>query len=108
MPIFPSLMLHPPNDAAPHLRPVNTRVQLLVEQPADRDILPADQVQAVLDFRARLRVVGGADDALDRVLEDEVGELVAGEEGAGQGAAVGGEDEDFFCGLGEMWLADGT
>lgn len=35
------------------------------------------------NFSAGFRVVGGADDALDGLVEDEVGELVAGEEGAG-------------------------
>lgn len=50
----------------------------------------------MFDLRAGFLVVGGPDDALDGLREDQVGELVAGEEEAGEGAAVGGEDEDFF------------
>lgn len=37
-----------------------------------------------------------ADHALDGVGEHEVGHLVAGHEGAGEGAAVDGYEEDFF------------
>lgn len=46
---------------------------------------------------AGLRVVVRPDDALDGVAEDEVGDLVAGEEVAGESAAVDGYDEDTLC-----------
>lgn len=89
-------MLRPPHQRPPHLHPIDTRIQLLIHQPTHRHVLPSYQVQPVFDLRAGFLVVGGPDDALDGVREDEVGELVAGEEEAGEGAAVGGEDEDFF------------
>ncbi len=47
-------------------------------------------------FCAGFVVVGRADDPFDCGGEDEVGELVCGEEGSEEGAAVGCEDEDFF------------
>lgn len=49
-------------------------------------------------LHARLIVLGGPDDALDRVFQDEVGDLVAGDEGACEGAAVDCDDADFFYG----------
>lgn len=48
----------------------------------------------------RLLVLLWPDDALDGVFEHEVGDLVAADERAGEGAAVDGYDEDFFCGGG--------
>ena len=56
------------------------------------------------DFCTGLRIIWRADNALDCLAEDEVGELVAGKEGARQGPAVGSEDEDLFCWAGELVL----
>ena len=85
------------NHIAPDLRPIDRRVQLLVQQAADGHILPADQVKAMSDFFAVVWIVGRADDALDRVLQDQVGDLVAREQRTREGAAVCGDHEDFFC-----------
>lgn len=89
-------MLRAPNHLSPHLCPVNALVQLLVHQPADDDIVSSHQVEPVRLLGGRLVVAGLADDALDRVREHEVRHLVAGDERAGQRAAVDGEDENFF------------
>lgn len=90
-------MLRTPNNLAPNLRPINTLVQLLIHQPTDNNIIAPHQVQAMRLLGGRLVVALLADDTLDGVGEDEVGDLVARHEGAGEGAAVDGEDEDFFC-----------
>lgn len=89
-------MPHAPDHVPPHTRPIDLSVHLLIDQPHDRDIVPPHQVQPVLHLAAGLLVVGGPDDALDGVGEHEVGQLVAGEEGAEESAAVGGEEEDLF------------
>ena len=38
-----------------------------------------------------------SDYALDGVLEDEIRQLIAGEQGASQGSAICGDDQNFFC-----------
>ena len=72
-----------PHHLPPDLRPINTGIQVLIHKSTNDHIIPSDQVKAMRDFLARFRVIGGPDDALDRVAEDEICELVAGEEGAG-------------------------
>jgi len=47
--------------------------------------------------RAWLVVVGRSNDALDGFGEDEVGDLVAGEERADESSAVGGNYANFLC-----------
>lgn len=85
-------MLHPSHHRAPHERPVDLGIQLLVHQAAHRHVLAADQVQAVADLGAGLVVVVRPDDALDRLTQHQVRGLVAREQRAEQGAPVGGED----------------
>lgn len=97
-PIIPSShMLRAPNHLAPHLRPINTVIQLLVHQPADNHIVPSDHVQAMCLLDRSLLVVLRPDNPLDRVLQHEIRDLIAGDQGAGEGASVDGQDDDFFC-----------
>lgn len=103
--IFRSNMLRTANDLAPNLRPINTLVQLLIHQPTDNNIIAPHQVQAMRLLGGRLVVALLADDTLDGVGEDEVGDLVARHEGAGEGAAVDGEDEDPFWAEVLDWLS---
>lgn len=51
----------------------------------------------MLNLGTGFGVLRSADYAFDGLGEDKVGELVGGEEGAEEGAAVDGDDEDFFC-----------
>ena len=76
-------MLDPTNNIPPNLRPIDLLIQLLVHKPADDDILSPYQVHPMLDFGAWLFIVYRSDDALDGLGEDDVGQLVAGEEIAG-------------------------
>ena len=96
-----SLMLHTTDHIPPHFRPINRRIQFLIQQAAYSHILPSHQVQSMRHFFAVFRVVLWANDALDGVLKHEIGDLIAREEGAGQGSTVCSQDEDFFCGSGE-------
>lgn len=93
-------MLRTPNHLPPHLRPINTRIQLLIHQPTNHHIIPPHQIQAMRLLSRRLLVLLRSNDALDGVFEHEVRHLVAADERAGEGAAVDGYDEDFFCGGG--------
>ena len=79
----PSQMLNPPNNIPPDLCPVNLLIQLLVHEPAHHDILSPYQVHPMLDLGAWLFIVCRSDDALDGLGEDDVGQLIAGEEIAG-------------------------
>lgn len=89
-------MLRAPNHLAADFRPVDARVQLLVHQPAHHHIVASHQVQAVRLLGRGLVVALLADDPLHCVLQHQVGHLIAGDEGAGQGAPVDGYDEDFL------------
>lgn len=93
----PSDVLRTADDVSPNFGPVDALVELLVDQAADDDIVAADEVEAMLDFGAGLRVITRADDALDSRGQDEVGRLVGGEERARQCAPVGGDDADLLC-----------
>lgn len=93
----PSHMLRAPNNLAPNLCPVDARVHVLVHQAAYHDVVSSDHVQSVRSFYARLWVVGGSNYAFNRVLEYEIGDLVARNEGACEGAAVDSDDDNLFC-----------
>jgi hypothetical protein len=62
-----SNMFRAPNHIPPHLTPINTRIQLLVHQPAHHHIVSPHQVQAVRLLGRGLVVALLADDALDCV-----------------------------------------
>lgn len=49
------------------------------------------------NLRARFRVVCRANDPLDCVVQDDVRDLVTGQEGPGQCSSVDCDDEDLFC-----------
>ena len=51
------------------------------------------------DLRTRFGVVCRADDALDGVVQNNVGDLVAGQECADKGSPVDSDDKDLFCKL---------
>lgn len=53
----------------------------------------------MLNLGAGFGVLWCADYAFDGLGEDEVCELVGWQEGTEEGAAVDGDDEDFFCGV---------
>ncbi|KAL9099241.1 MAG: hypothetical protein Q9163_005232 [Psora crenata] len=89
-------MLHPANDMTSNFGPVDTSVQLFVDQPTDSHIFSSYKVQPVSDLFAVVGIITGPNDAFDGVLEDKVRELIARQEVAGQRSAVCCEDEDFF------------
>jgi hypothetical protein len=72
--VVSGLVLRRPNGRAFHLGPVDARVERLVDQPHETDILAADDVQAQRDLDRRFSLVRTTDHALDRVLEDLGGE----------------------------------
>ena len=51
----------------------------------------------MLNLGTGFGVLRSADYAFDGLGENEICELVGREEGAEEGAAVDGDDEDFFC-----------
>jgi hypothetical protein len=89
-PLLQSSILRPPNNLPLHLSPVDILVNPLVHLAAEHHVIPADQIQPVLDLRAGLGIVRRADYALDRVQQDEVGQLVRGQEGPDECAPIDG------------------
>jgi len=81
---------------SPDLLPVYTGVKLFIDQAAQRDILSSYQIQAMTDFGTWLWIIRGSYNAFDGLVEDEIGQLVAGQQCACQGATVGCEDKDFL------------
>lgn len=67
-----------PNDLAPNLLPIDTVVQLLIHKADYCDIVTPNKIQAMADLRTGLRVLCRPDDPLDGLVEDDVGDLVAG------------------------------
>lgn len=49
------------------------------------------------NFFAIFRIVVWSDYAFDGVLENEIRQLVAGEQDTDQGSAICGENQDFSC-----------
>lgn len=97
MSITSSDVLGAPDNLSPDLGPINACIHFLIDQAANDDIVPSDHVKAVGGLGTRLRVVSGTDNALDGVLEDQIGDLVARQQGPRQCAAVDGDDQDFLC-----------
>ena len=89
-------MLRPSNHASTDLLPVDTRIEVFVNEPADGDVVTSDQVKPMAHLRRGFWIVGRADNTLDRVGQNDVGHLVAGEECTGQSSAVGGDQQDFL------------
>lgn len=78
-----SRMLGTANNIPANLRPINTRIQLLVNQPTHHHVVSPHQIQAMRLLRASLIVVLRPYHALDRVFQAEVRDLVAGDQRAG-------------------------
>lgn len=72
-------MLGCANDLPSDLFPIDAIVQLFIDQADYGDVVASDQIQAMLDLRTRLWVVGWSDDSFDGFVQDNVGHLVAGE-----------------------------
>jgi hypothetical protein len=92
-----SYVLDSPNHAPPDLGPINLGVEFLVDKPHDDHVLAPDKVQAVADLRTGFFVVLGPYYALNGVAQDQVRELVAGQEISDQRPAIGGDDENLLC-----------
>lgn len=92
----PSNVFRAPYNRALDLCPVDRSVQLLIHKSTHNYVVASDHVHAVVLLFTGLFIVGRADNSLNGILEDEVRDLIAREEGAGQGSAVHCEDEDFF------------
>lgn len=58
-------MLHPSDDIATNLDPINTRVQIFIHEPTNRYIFSPYNIETVSNLGAGLGVVGWANDALD-------------------------------------------
>ena len=89
-------MFYASNDCSSNLFPVDARIQLFVHKPTDRDIISPNEIQPMTDLCTGLRVIGGADDTFKGVVEDDIGQLIAGEEGACECSTVGSNDQDPF------------
>jgi hypothetical protein len=92
-----SYVLRALDDLSLDLAPVNIGINGLVDLPTDHHIVAPNQVQTMLNLRARFGIVRGPDDALDCLREDEVRELVGREKPAQERTAVNRNDEDFLC-----------
>lgn len=90
-------MFRRPDNIASDLCPVDRGVHLLIHQSANNHVVASDHVQSMAGFRRGFVIICGPDDALHRLLEHEVGHLVAGYQRAGQGSPVYCQDEDFLC-----------
>lgn len=85
-------MFRAAHNLAPNLSPINTRIHILIHQPANHHVVTPDHVQPMRRLCARLRVIHRTYDALHRLLQHQVRHLVAGDERPDQGAAVDCED----------------
>lgn len=76
--------------------PIDTAIQLLVDQPADHDIIASDHEQSSWLFLARLLVIGTSDNSLDAMLQREIGHLVAGNQIPDHASAIDEDEADFL------------
>lgn len=74
-------MLHSAQRLSPDLGPIDSSFQLVVNEPADSDVIATDQIQPMFDLLGRVvwACRRGGEDALDRLREDEVGGLIVAE-----------------------------
>ncbi|KAL9117731.1 MAG: hypothetical protein Q9187_005729 [Circinaria calcarea] len=72
-----SRVLYSSNDTPPNLSPVDARVQLLVDESAHRDVLSANEIQAVTDFGTGFFVIWWAYNALNGLAQDKICKLIA-------------------------------
>ncbi len=76
-PLLASYMLHSSNNIASYLRPIDARVQLLVHEPTNSDILSSYKVKSVRNFGARLWIFVRPYDALHCLAQDDIRQLIA-------------------------------
>lgn len=84
------------NNLASDLFPINTVVQLLINESNYCDIVTSDKVQAMANFGAGLWVICRSDDPLDSLVQNDVGDLVAGQERADQCSPIDSNDENLL------------
>jgi hypothetical protein len=75
-------MLRTSNHITSNLVPVNAVIKLFIDKTAYRNVVTAYKIQSMAHLRARLRVVSWSDDSFDGVVQDDIGNLIAGEEGS--------------------------
>ena len=80
--IVPSYMLCPSNHLPSHSRPVDAIIEIFFNQTTYRNIVTPDEIKAMANFGAWFWVVLRANDSFDGFVQDNVGNLVAGEQGA--------------------------
>jgi len=91
-----SHMLCSTNHLSTYFCPVDAIVEIFIDQTANGDVITSNKIETMTDFRTWLRVVRWSNDSFDGVVEDDVGELVAGKKSADQGATVSSDDEDLL------------
>ena len=90
-------MLRTADHLASHFVPVNAVVQLLIDESDYCDIVAANKVKTMADLGAGLVVRTASNYSLDCFIKDDIRDLIAGKEGANEGTAVDGDNEDLFC-----------
>lgn len=98
-------MLRCSNDFAPDLFPINAIVQLLIHKPNYCDIVTSDQVQAMANLRTGLWVIGRSDNSLDGIVQNDVGDLVTGQQCANQRSPIDCNDENLLWEFKLAWGA---
>ena len=63
-------MLRSPNNSPLHVRPVDTLIQRLIDQPNKADILASDNIQSQRHLSRRLALLDSSDNAFDGVVKD--------------------------------------
>ena len=93
-----SNMLGTTNHFAPYLCPINATVQFFVHQTTNNNVVASYHIQAGMWLlRRRLLVILRAYNALDRVFQYEIRNLVTAYKRASERPAVNGNNEDFLC-----------
>jgi hypothetical protein len=65
-----SCVLYSAYNRSPDLQPIDTVIQLFIHQPNNHDIVPSDQVQAMLNLARCFWIIWWSDDALRRMSKD--------------------------------------
>jgi hypothetical protein len=73
-------MFRGPNDLASHLFPINTVIQLFIDQSYNGNIIASHEVETMADLGAGFWVVCWSNDAFDGVVQDDIRDLVAGKQ----------------------------
>jgi hypothetical protein len=84
-------------DLSSDFAPIDAVVKFFVDKAAYGNVVPSYQIEAMTDLRTWFRIVSRADDALNSVIKDYVGDLVARKESPNQRSAVHRDYEHFLC-----------